>query len=551
MWLLLQVARYLSSYSQAAGDLPADQLRLLDDLSSSAMAEYKQLMSEWDRSLVSKAEMEERLTQLVHKTQLYLSQARHMCMESWARFHPLRMIFGSLILFMACVLCYIVAEAGPTMNVSYKHLLGYPVFLSLLLMVVVGLGAWLSFVEMDLVSLCALVTVISQLSFLYIFRSRRYAQRRWWSRSTSLLFSGPCVVLFFRCCALFSDSFVVAEGKAAPFFLTSLLLLTVAKLHWDGRLMLPTFTPLGSESLKPSLTPAYKKDGPRLLLLLAALGLCVRLSGFFHNCREETPACRPSAFLAPLSSMQDSELKNFSYVCCVLCLGVIIYLIRRWLQHYGNLNSSSPLVLYVRWGFPLIALGISCFWALSSGTEDSFAKLRELTHLALVACPRAIYIFAGMGVLLALWKPMTVYIKQSQDSSADNTVTTFGGAPGSQAELQHVIPQIYRKMQRTLKSRLQHGGEREEGKKGAALEAYGLGSVYSATMVITLSLLTFVLIMLHSERVTPAFLLLLLEALVILQIHGHISNLYWAPDDNGESMCLLFTMTLFLNVYVL
>ncbi|XP_077319272.1 GPI ethanolamine phosphate transferase 3, catalytic subunit isoform X1 [Lithobates pipiens] len=527
-----QVARYLSSYSQAAGDLSADKLRLLDDLSSSSMAEYKQLMSEWDQNTVSEAELEERLTQLVQKLQLYLSQARHVCMESWARFHPLRMIFGSLILFMSCVVSYVVAEAGLSMKISYRSLLGYPVFISLLLTVVLGLGTWMSFVDMDLVSLCALVTIVSQLSFLYIFRLRRYAQKRWWSRPTSLLVSGSCIVLFFRCCTLFSDSFVVAEGKAAQFFLASLLLVTVAKLHWDGRLTLPTFNPLGNESLKPSLTPGYKKDGSRLLLLLAALGLCIRLSSFFHNCREETPECHPSAFLTPLSSVQDPELKNFSYICCVLCLGVIIYLIRKWLQHYGNLNSSSPLVLYVRWGFPLIALGISCFWALSSGTEDTFARLRELTHLALVAFPRAIYVFAGMGILLTLWKPMTVYMKQSQDSSADNTVTTFGGVPGSQAELQHVIPQIYRKMQRTLKNRLQHSREGEEGKKGAALEAYGLGSVYSAAMVITLSLLTLVLIMLHSERMTPAFLLLLLEALVILQIHGHVSNLYWAPDDS-------------------
>ncbi|XP_072269638.1 GPI ethanolamine phosphate transferase 3 isoform X2 [Pyxicephalus adspersus] len=526
-----QVSRYLSSYSQAAGDLPADKLRLLDDLFSSTMAEYKQLMSEWDRHALTETEMKDRLTHLVQKMQLYLNQARHVCMESWARFHPVCMIFGSFILLMSCILCYVVSEAGSTMNVSYKHLLGYPVFISLLLTVLLSLGTWMSFLNMDLVSLCAVFTIISQFSFLYIFRSKRYAQKRWWCRPTSLLFSGPLMVLFFRCCALFSDSFVVAEGKAAPYFLIFLLSLTVAKLHWDGKLTLPTFTPLGSESLKPSLTPAYKKDGSRLLMLLAALGLCIRLSSFFHNCREETPDCQPSPFLIPLFSVLDPELNNFSYICCVLCLGVIIYLIRKWLQHYGNLNSSSPLVLYVRWGFPLIALGISCFWAFSSGTEDSFAKLRELTHLALVACPRAIYVFAGMGLLLIFWKPLTVYLKKSQDSSVDNTVTTFGGAPGSQAELQHVIPQIYRKMQRTLKSRLQHG--EEAGKKGAALEAYGLGSVYSATMVITLSLLTLVLIMLHSERMTPAFLLLLLEALVILQIHGHVSNLYWAPDDSN------------------
>ncbi|KAM9330069.1 GPI ethanolamine phosphate transferase 3 [Gastrophryne carolinensis] len=532
-----QVARYLSSYSQAAGDLPSDKLRLLQDLLSSVTMEYEQLMSEQKQRVIPDAEMEDRLSPLLQKWQLYLSQARDVCMESWARFHPLRMIFGGLILLMSCLLCYLIAEVGSAMTASYKHLLGYPAAVSLLVVVGGGLAIWTSLVEMDLVSLCSWAVVASQLGFLYIFRCKKYFQKRWWSRPTSLLFSGPCLVLFLRCCSLFSDSYVVAEGQVAPFFLTSLLALTVARLHWDGKLTLPTFTPLGGESLKGSLTPAYKKDGARLLLLLAALGLCVRLSGFFYNCREETPVCRPSAFLTPLSSVKDLEVKNFSYVCCVLCLGVTVYLVRKWLQHYGNLNSASPLVFYVRWGLPLMALGISCFWALSSGTEDSLAKLRELTQLALVACPRAVYAMSGLGFLLVLWKPMTVYMKASKESNADNTVTTYRGAPGSQAELQHVIPQIYRKMQRNLKHRLQQGEEAEEGKRRETVAAYGLGSVYSAAMVITLSLLTLLLIMLHSERMAPAFLLLLLEALVILHIHGHVSNLYCAPTGT-ELFCV-------------
>ncbi|XP_075042864.1 GPI ethanolamine phosphate transferase 3, catalytic subunit isoform X2 [Mixophyes fleayi] len=530
-----QVARYLNSYSQAAGDLPTEKLRVLEDLFSSVMAEYEQLMSEWDQRTVSEAEMENRLQQLIQGPQLYLRQARHMCMESWARFHPLRMIIGCLVLFMSCFLCYMIAEMGPSLNLSCMDLLGYPLLSSVSVTAVLGLGIWTSVVELDLVFLCALAAAVSQISFFYVYRKRTNAKMRWWSHPMALLFSGPCAVLFFRCCVLFSDSFVVAEGKAAPFLLTSLLMFTVVKLHWDGRLTLPTFTPLGGESLKPSTSPVYRKDGSRLLWLLAALGFCIRLSGLFHNCREETPDCHPSPFLTPLSSIQDLELKNLSYLFCVVCLGVIVFLVRKWLQHYGNLNSPSPLVLYVRWGFPLIALGISCYWALSSGTEDSLANLRELTHLALVVCPRAIFVFSGLGLLLVLWNPMTVFMKRNRDPNADSTVTTYRGAPGSQAELQHVIPQIYRKMQRSLKSRLQQGVEGEDGRKGVEVEAYGLGSVYSAAVVVTLSLLTLVLILLHSERMTPAFLLLVLEAYVVLHIHGHVSNLY---ADRADLFCV-------------
>ncbi|XP_075436833.1 GPI ethanolamine phosphate transferase 3, catalytic subunit isoform X2 [Ascaphus truei] len=524
-----QVDRFLHSYSLAAGDIPPEKLRHLRDLFSSTAADYDRLMS-GRHSPGNGPTFDADLKQLIHRLQLYLLQARAVCMESWARFHPLRMITACVLLATSCLLCYLVADAGLALDFSYKHLLVYPLAWALGVAASLGLGMWTSVVELDPVHLCAWISAASQLSFLCYFRKRTHALSRSQSRPTALLLSGPGLVLFFRCGSLFSDSFVVAEGRAASFLLTSLLTLTVAKLHWDSRLTLPTFTPLGGESLKPSLSPGYRKDGPRLIGLLAALAVCVRLSGMFYNCREETPDCQPSLFLAPLSSIRDPQLKNLSYLGCVVCLGSIVYLVRRWLQHYGNLNSSGLLVLYVRWGFPLMVLGISCYWALSSGTEDNLTRLWELTQLALVACPRAIYALAGLGLLLALWDPVTVFMKKSRESGADNTVTTYHGAPSSQAELLHVIPQIYRKMQRTLKSRLQQGGAGKEERRGAAVEAYGLGSVYSAAVTVTLVLLALVLLLLHSERMTPAFLLLLLEVFVVLQIHGHVANLYSAPD---------------------
>ncbi|KAG8599244.1 hypothetical protein GDO81_002961 [Engystomops pustulosus] len=518
-----QVARYLDSYSRAAGDLPAEKLRALADLFTSLTSEYEQLMSQRDQ--LSEEELEIHLQRILQRQQSYLDQARHVCMESWARFHPMHMLMGCIILLTSCFFCYIIAEAGSVLSLPYKNLLGYPLLFTISVTSALGLAVWTSGLALDLVTVCAAATLIFQISFYFNFQAKKSSPSRRQTHPVYLLLSGPCVVLLFRCCSLFSDSYVVAEGSVAPFLLTSLLTVTVVKLHWDGKLLLPTFTPLGSESLKPSLTPAYRRDGSRLMWLLAALGICVRLSGFFHNCREETPDCQPSSFLSPLSSIRDPDIKNVSYVFCVVFLGFMVFLVRKWLQHYGNLNIASPLVLYVRWGFPLIVLGIACYWAVSSGTEDSLAKLKELTHLALVACPRAIYAMAGLGLLLILWNPITVFMK-SRVSDPDNTVTTYRGAPSSEAELQHVIPQIYRKMQRTLKSRLQHGGEGEDGKKGVSVEAYGLGSVYSAAMVITLSILTLVLILLHSERMTPAFLLLLLEAVIILHIHGHVTNLY-------------------------
>uniref|UniRef100_A0A8C5P6Y1 GPI ethanolamine phosphate transferase 3, catalytic subunit n=1 Tax=Leptobrachium leishanense TaxID=445787 RepID=A0A8C5P6Y1_9ANUR len=524
-----QVDRFLHSYSLAAGDLPAEKLRHLKDLFSSVTEEYERLMSTWSES-AALSESDASLQKLVRRQQRYLVEARAVCMESWARFHPLRMIAGCTILSLCCLLCYLVSAAGPSLNVTYKYFLGLPACWSLGTALLLSLGVWTSVLDLDSVSLCFWVSLASLLSFFYYFRKRSCIKNKPRSRSSSLLLSMPSVVLFFRCCSLFSDSFVVAEGEVAPYLLTFLLTVTVAKLHWDGRLTLPIFTPIGSETLKPTLSPSYKREAPRLLGLLLVLTVCVRLSGVFHSCREETPDCQPSPLLAPLASVQDAQIKNLWYMVCVVFLCVIVYLLRKWLQHYGNLNSSSPVVLYVRWGFPLVAMGISCFWALSCGTDDSLTKLQDFTRLALVTFPRVIYALTCLGLLLVIWNPVTVFTKKSRDSDADNTVTTYHGTPGSEAELLHVIPQIYRKMQRNLKNRLQQGTEEKEGKKTAAVEAFGLGSVYSAAMVVTLTLLALVLLMLHSERLTPSFFLLLLEAGLVLYIHSHVANLRSSPD---------------------
>ncbi|XP_009998003.1 PREDICTED: LOW QUALITY PROTEIN: GPI ethanolamine phosphate transferase 3 [Chaetura pelagica] len=294
----------------------------------------------------------------------------------------------------------------------------------------------------------------------------------------------PMSILLFRCGAMFSDSFVVAEARVAPFLLASLVVLLVGKLHWDGRLTLPE----GPRQQLLSFS-SYRREIWYLLCLVAALLICVRLSSFFHQCREEIPQCRPSLFLSPLASLRNTRAKNLFYLLCVALLAGLVYTVRSWLRHYGNLNSSGPLVLFVRWGFPLVVLCISCYYGLAS-----------------------------VGLLLLLCNPMTVLAKNTQES-AGSIVTPYLGVPSSEVDFLHVIPQIYKRMQESQKSRLERGSCR------ATIAAYGLGSVYSAALLTALTLLSFLLMLLHSERLSLAFLLLFLEAFVLLHIHTRARGL--------------------------
>ncbi|XP_056661997.1 GPI ethanolamine phosphate transferase 3 isoform X7 [Monodelphis domestica] len=74
--------------------------------------------------------------------------------------------------------------------------------------------------------------------------------------------------------------------------------------------------------------------------------------------------------------------------------------------------------------------------------------------------------------------------------------------------------EIYRRMQEALRGKLARGG----GQTPLALAAYGLGSVYSAAVVTALALLAFPLLLLHTERISLAFLILFLQSFLLLQL---------------------------------
>ncbi|KFO35356.1 GPI ethanolamine phosphate transferase 3 [Fukomys damarensis] len=258
-----------------------------------------------------------------------------------------------------------------------------------------------------------------------------------------------------------------------------------------------------------------RHSGAYALRLGVGLLLCTRLAGLFHRCPEETPACHSSPWLSPLASMVDGRAKNLWYGACVGALVALLVAVRLWLRHYGNLKSPEPPVLFVRWGLPLMALGTAAYWALVSGADEAPPRLRALVAGASVVLPRAVVGLAATGLMLLLWKPVTVLVKAGTGAPRTRTVLTpFSGPPTSQADLDYVVPQIYRHMQEEFRGRL----ERTKSQGPLTVAAYRLGSVYSAAMVTALTLLAFPLLLLHAERISLVFLLLFLQSFLLLHL---------------------------------
>ncbi|GAB1288424.1 GPI ethanolamine phosphate transferase 3 [Apodemus speciosus] len=465
-----QVSRFLQTYSAATQDLQVKELRRLQKLFSAASARYQHLLRD-------PREAEAALGALTAEFQRFLRGARALCIESWARFSLVRMAGGAALLAAACLLCLLAAQLAVAPGFLFRPLLLMPVAWGL---------TW---------------------GTLYAGVSRPLAPLLPVPRPVLIL-------LLIRLATFFSDSFVVAEARATPFLLGSLTLFLVAQLQWEGQLLPPkllTISRLGSSA--PSAPPRHSST--HALWLGIGLLLFTRLAGLFHRCPEETPACRSSPWLSPLASMVGGRAKNLWYGACVGALVALLVGVRLWLRRYGNLKSPEPPVLFVRWGLPLMALGTAAYWALASGAEEAPPRLRALVAGASAVLPRAVMGLAASGLVLLIWRPVTVLVKAGAATSRTRTILTpFSGPPTSQADLDYVVPQIYRRMQEEFQGRL----ERTKTQAPITVAAYQLGSVYSAAMVTALVLLAFPLLLLHVERVSLAFLLLFLQSFLLLHL---------------------------------
>ncbi|XP_049567596.1 GPI ethanolamine phosphate transferase 3 isoform X4 [Orcinus orca] len=499
-----EVSRFLHTYSTAAQDLQVKELHRLQNLFSKASADYQRLLQ-------SPQGAEAALQTVITELQQFLRGVRAMCIESWARFSLVRMAGGAALLAATCFLCLLVSQWAASPGFYFRPLL-IPMAWGLTgALVCAGLLATTG-LKLDSVVLGAMAAVGSLLPFLWKAWASWGAKR---PLAALLPMPGPVLLLLLiRFAGFFSDSFVIAEARAAPFLLISLILLLVAQLHWEGKLLPPkllTIPRLGF--LTPAGPPRH--NGTHALGLGVGLLLCIRLAGLFHRCPEETPACSSSPWLSPLASMVGGRAKNVWYGACVGALAALLAAVRLWLRRYGNLKSPEPPVLFVRWGLPLMGLGTAAYWALASGADEAPPRLRALVAGASVMLPRAVAGLAASGLMLLLWRPVTVLVKAAAGAPRTRTVLTpFSGPPTSQADLDYVVPQIYRHMQEEFRGRL----ERTKSQGPLTVAAYQLGSVYSAAMVTALTLLAFPLLLLHAERISLVFLLLFLQSFLLLHL---------------------------------
>lgn len=469
---------------------------------------------------------------LAASMQAYLTRVRDTCRATWARFSPSKMAAGLLILGLACLLCLAVSEMSAVLLGGEGPGLKRPAAAALM----AAAAQLLVRGNVEAAWCLAAAALDFELAFLWRFyRSRsvvvttKSVSKPSKGGSWPRLLAPPVVVLLLRCSSLLSDSYVIAEGRAVTFLLFSLALYLPVRLNWEGLLLPPSPDPLKVAGLLPSasLSPsAARRESGTFLGCWGLLIGCLSLSLSFHACREEQGACQPSPFLAPLSRLQNHQLKNLHYVLAVCSLALCTYLLRRCLRHYGNLNSSGGAAFVARWLLPFLSACLVLQWAVSATPEDSFRNLSELIGLAQLALPRTAFCLLGLALVLIWVDPLTVFVKAKTAGPGwapppPRYRASTGISP--QAELHHLIPQLYQRMRRSLDDGELSG--RSQAGSRPTVEAYGLGTAYSAPLLLLCGVLGMGLLLLHPEGMALSFLLLLLEAAALLHLHASSASL--------------------------
>lgn len=493
--------RYITAYSKVSSDFPRSKYHALASKLMHAETELQALVT----SIVSGTDTPgilDKFNILQNQYQTYLSEARQMCQDVWAKFDITSIAVGLQTLTVGVLVnimfvVYWTEEeenfpghfsfviGGVLLHVTYfaVHMLVFPSTVPPVMSFVIGLLLLFS------------LTIILKKKVCGEGKEKRICL------DFDFFISTAFVVAYF--CVYFSNSFVVYEDTVVHFFAQSVL--------WfiSFRVM---FTSLASkEMIARESRKARHRSCINFLewltqpvvvtcLVTAVCSGLLRLSVHFRTCREEQSACEISFFLKPLSSFTEdaSSFKSKRYLFSVVCLFGVQWMMKSWMKYYGNLNGDRINVLSTKFLIPAGTVFCVLYWAVQA-----------LPHKELDAVPfwlqtimaKLVYACILLHALAVLAQPLYVYICHPSASSLPIPVARNGGYQS--------IPSLYNQL------RIQWN-KRNYAESIPA--AYGLGSAYSCSVVALSSSAYLVLALLLGEGISPSLTLAVLVLFLFFEL---------------------------------
>ncbi|OWF39015.1 GPI ethanolamine phosphate transferase 3-like [Mizuhopecten yessoensis] len=505
----VQVSLYLKAYAQVSSDFPINKYYELDNMLENAERNLQGLVT----SMVKSGENQHMVRQLEELKQVYdsyISQVKAICQGIWAKFDLVSISIGIMSLLLTVLI-----------NVYFVQLSFWKKFevpstvivVILFCMVYIVYAVFHCFfvgetISSFMVFLLGFVNIVALIIINVKFSPKRpklisdlminQKKDSGFPLVTCTCNAIVCLICFI---SFFSNSFVVHEDAILLFLAQSLIVIYCVKV------ISQTFKKHDTSPNDPK--PKHKKQKPFDFMLIlthpamltiamtTGLCLCLRLSMNFKACREEQHTCELSLFLRPLSGLTDSleHLRNLRYFFSVGCLALTVFLTRRLLFHFGNLNGMSGSVQCVRYLLPLCACCCSLHWALCALPQKALDSLPVWQQTFL---PKSVYILTAISVVSVLVKPLTIHmIRQNKDSYS---------IPNKDG---NIIPQLYNQ----VKQNLQHRQEEQPPM------VYGLATVFSAAIISVASIVTVLLTMLLGDGVAPSLFLLTLTMYIVLELY--------------------------------
>ena len=515
-----QVSQYISTYAAMSSDFPSDKFQHLTTMLKKSEAELQSVITSVASG--SGSDVLPRLFVLRDQYQNYLLQVRSMCQEIWAKFDLTSISLGLIIILNSVLLNVVIAVCwtgegeelpgyfpfmigGMVLQVVYYvvHVMVFPPTVPPIMGFVLGL-----------VVIYALAVVLM-----------KQATEVWKKSKGSMLdpgFASGVMAMYFA--AFFSNSFVVYEDAFTHFLSQSLLWFIAVKvvLKCSGS---PSHTSrdmasrLSRKSKHSSFVDILERITQPVVITFVVVvmgSLLLRFSAHFRACREEQWDCELSSFLQPLSSFAEdgTGYKNQRYFFSVATLFVTCWLARRWMQYYGNLNGDGLVVLCTKFIPPVGAIACALYWAIQALPPKELDALPPWQQTSMA---QIVYMCVLFHVATLLFQPLLVFVYHSSPTSSVTAPLVDRGA-------EYAVPFVFRQLQ-------QHWNKENPDRPPAA---YGLGSVYSSSLVALASSVFLLLVLLLGDGMGPSLAL----AVGVLFVFMEIMSAYCAASksDAGKSM---------------
>ncbi|XP_064621054.1 GPI ethanolamine phosphate transferase 3-like [Lineus longissimus] len=508
-----QIKAYLESYRRRSAEFPTYQYQELSLLFSQVESDLQHLVTQLVQSGDERG-MLIKLQSVQDRYVRYLSGAKEMCRNIWAKFDEKTILLGIMtVLIGICTMISLFSSGHDVEEQIPRHF----------------------YCSFGLVLLIGLIYVIRDSDPLFIVFGASFfgtgivmvtmnKKRLMSELNISMLVSSvvsidafAIVCVFFSAIAVFSNSFLVYEDQTTAFLLLSLVFVVVASVV---RNMLIS----GADSQKKTKSVAFDIGryftSPAFLTLSILFMFCLslRLSAIFRICREEQWTCIPTSFSKSLSALADldTSVKNMRYFMTAVATSLVPTIVYSLCRYNGNLNGFSPGVICLRYVVPLTTVCTCLHWALHAMPPKVLDSLPAWQQIGFA---RLVFVLCLISIITAVVKPLCIYLIERDNDS---------GYLNIGASRNNIVPKVYNHLKLRIRKHLESGNSR--GEKPPMV--YGLGTVYSTSQILlTIAFVQLFTILLTESLAPSAFLAVICQGLTLelFAVYTH-----WNSDAQGS-----------------